>query len=207
MLKKWMIASFLSLAMLAVAGCGSIPIGDGGSISFKKDGFTLNSDDDQNGSIDISVNDNGEMTLSGSDESGQTFEQKVSKEQKLPDAFPQDIPLPADAELTVIESEINGKMQYIVTYRTEGKVIDVYNQYRQYVDQAEYSNIIDASEGNAKADTALKNMLAKSDESTLSISIMKSGTGKYDDGTIAVNMMYSTDIEQRGMDHVEFPIS
>lgn len=193
-MKKWMIASVFSLAMLTVAGCGSIPIGDGGSIKMNKDGFTIQSDEG-NGSIDISVNDDGEMMLKGTDESGQIFEQKVSKEQKLSDGFPQDFPLPADAELAVIESEINGQMQYIVQYSTKGTVIDVYNQYRQYVEQAGYATIIDASEGNAKADTALENIMAKSDGKTLTVGMMKSGTGKYDDGTITVNIMYMRDID------------
>lgn len=191
-MKKWMVASVFSLAMLIFAGCGSIPIEDGGSINMKKDGFTING---QQGSIDISVNDDGEMTLSGTDESGQKFEQKVSKEQMLPDGFPQDLPIPADAELTVIESEIGEGIQFIVSYTVEGKVIDFYNQYREYVEQAGYAMIIDASEGNPKADTVLENIMAKSDGKTLSIGVMKSGTGKYDDGTVTVNMMYSTDIE------------
>lgn len=193
-MKKWMMVSLISLIMFVLAGCGSIPIGDGGSIAIKKDGFTINSNDD-GGQIDISVNDDGEMKLSGTDESGQKFEQRVSKEQKLPDGFPQDLPIPADTELTVIESEIGEGIQFIVSYETKGKVVDIYNQYREYVEQAGYSNIIDGSEGKAKADTALENIMAKSDGKTLSIGVMKSGTGKYDDGTVAVNLMYLTDIK------------
>lgn len=191
-MKKWMSASLISLAMIAVAGCGSIPIGDGGSINIKKDGITINSGDDQNGTVDISVKD-GEMILSGSDESGQKFEQKVSKEQKLPDDFPQDIPIPSDIDLTVIESEIGEQMQYLVNYSIKGRVIDYYNQYRQYVEQAGYSQIIDGSEGNAAEDTAIENIMAKSDGYSLVIGIMKSGTGKYDDGSVTINLMYMFD--------------
>ncbi len=188
-MKKWMLVSVLGLAMLILVGCGSIPLGDGASIDMKKDGFTINSGDGQQGAIDISVNDDGEMSLSGVDESGQKIEQTVSKEQTLPDGFPQDLPIPAGVELTVIESEIGEDMQYIVSYSVEGKVIDVYNEYRAYIDQAGYTTIIDASDGNAKPDTVLENILVKSDGETLTISMMKSGTGKFDDGTITVNMM------------------
>lgn len=194
-MKRWIIACLLSIVVLVVAGCGSIPVGDGTSINMKKDGFTINSSEGQQGSIDISVNDDGEMTLSGTDESGQKFEQKVSKEQTLPKAFPQDLPIPKDAELTVIESEMDAGTQFIVNYEAKGKVVDFYNQYREYVEQAGYSTIIDGSEGKAKADTVIENIMAKSDGKTLSIGVMKSGTGKYDDGKVAVNLMYLTDIE------------
>lgn len=180
----------VGLVMLILAGCVTIPTGDGGSISLKKDGLTIQSGDDQQGSIDISVKGDGEMTLSGTDESGQEFKQKVSKKQALPDGFPQDLPIPADVELTVIDSETGKGIQFIVSYTVEGQVIDFYKQYRAYVEQAGYATIIDASEGKAKADTALENIMAKSDNKTLSIGMMKKGTGKYDDGTITVNMMY-----------------
>lgn len=194
-MKKWMKAGLLSLTMLIFVGCGSIPTGDGGAINMKKDGFTIHSGDGQQGSVDVSVNDDGEMKLSGTDESGQKFEQRVSKGQTLPGGFPQDIPIPEGIELSVIESELSEGTQFIVSYTAEGKVIDVYNQYREYVEQAGYATIIDASEGNAKADTGLENILAKSDGETLTIGIMASRTGKNDDGTITVNVMYSEDIE------------
>ncbi len=194
-MKRWIIACLLSIVVLVVAGCGSIPLGDGASIEMKKDGFTINSSEGQQGSIDISVNDDGEMTLSGTDESGQKFEQKVSKEQTLPEGLPQDLPIPADAELTVIKNDMGEGSQVVVSYDAKGKVIDIYNKYREYVEQANYSTIIDGSEGKAKADTVMENIMAKSDGKTLSIGVMKSATGKYDDGTVAVNLLYFTDIE------------
>lgn len=194
-MKKWMKAGLLSLTMLIFVGCASIPTGDGGTINMKKDGFTIHSGDDQQGSVDVSVNDDGEMKLSGTDESGQKFEQRVSKGQTLSDGFPQDIPIPEGIELSVIESELSEGIQFIVQYSTKGTVIDFYNQYREYVEQAGYATIIDASEGNAKADTGLENIVAKSDGETLTIGMMKSGTGKYDDGTITVNIMYMRDTD------------
>lgn len=191
-MKKWLVGSVFSLAILIFAGCGSIPIGDGGSINMKKDGVTIKG---QQGSIDVSVNDEGEMKLSGTDESGQKFQQKISKEQKLPDGFPQDIPIPEGIELSVVESELSEGIQFIISYTVEGKVIDFYKQYRDYIEQTGYATIIDASEGNAKTDTELENILAKSDGETLTIGLMKSGTGEYDDGTITVNIMYMRDID------------
>lgn len=194
-MKKWMIASLLSLGLLIIAGCGSVPLENGGSLDIEKDGLTINSGNDQEGSVNITVNDDGEMTLTGKDESGEKFEQKVSMEQKLPDGMPQDLPIPVDVELKVIESEVKGAMQYIVNYNVKGRVIDAYNQYREYIEQAGYGTISDASEGKAKEDTNSENLLAKSEGITLSIGILKKGTGKYDDGTISVNIMYLTDIE------------
>lgn len=193
-MRKSLLGMAFSLAMLTLVGCGSIPIGDGGAISMKGDGFTISSGDGQ-GSLEITVNNDGEMRLSGTDESGEKIEQKVSTEQKLPDGFPQDLPIPEGIELKIIESEIGESIQFIVSYTTEGKVADFYKQYRAYVEQAGYETIIDASDGTAVEDTVLENIMAKSEGVTLSIGMMTKGTGAYDDGTASINIMYMVERE------------
>lgn len=151
-----------------------------------KDGVSISSG---NESLDIRVDDD-EMVITGVDGDGQQFQQRVSTEQKLPDAFPKDMPIPSDVELTVIESDMDGKMQYIVQYTVEGTVKEYYELYRNYIDQADYETIIDASDGKASEDSGIENMMAKSDEQSLHVSIMKSGTGEFDRGLVVVNLMY-----------------
>lgn len=187
-MRKWLLWMVFSLIILTLVGCGSIPMADGSAISMKGDGFTISSGDGQ-GSLDVSVNNDGEIRLSGTDESGEKIEQKVSTEQKLPDGFPQDLPIPEGIELKIIESEIGESIQFIVSYTTEGKVADFYKQYRAYVEQAGYETIIDASDGTAVEDTVLENIMAKSEGVTLSIGMMTKGTGAYDDGTVSINIM------------------
>lgn len=83
----------------------------------------------------------------------------------------------------------------MVQYTIEGTVGDYYNKYRQYVDASNYTTIIDVSNGNVAEDTVMENIVAKLDDHSLTIGIMKSGTGEFDRGNIVVSIMYM--IEQK----------
>ena len=91
------------------------------------------------------------------EEQDNTVQQYISLNTTLPDAFPPGV------ELVVIENETDDGTMYIVNYGIEGKVIDYYNLYREYIDQAGYTDIIDASNGNADPETSLENFMAKLD--------------------------------------------
>ncbi|MEK5038092.1 hypothetical protein [Sporosarcina sp. FSL K6-3457] len=173
----------ISILLFLIGGCASSSTGN---------------DESEKAAAEPANKQNEEVTSNDTEidvvqeEKGDTVLKDISLHTTLPDAFPTDFPVPTGVELFIIENETDTGMMYIMNYGIEGEVIDYYNQYRQYIEQAGYTDIIDASNGNADPETSLENISAELGGNRLTVGIMVSGTGKYDDGTIKVSIMYST---------------
>ncbi len=84
------------------------------------------------------------------------------------------------------------------TEEQSNKSVDEHQSETKSMDSSKTPPVIDdldASEGKAKADTELENILAQSDEETLTIGMMSRRSGKLDDGQGTVNIMYSIEAE------------
>src|SRR5699024_6833482 len=115
--KKILTLFILAVAATVLAGCISIPIGDGNSLKLSKEGVTVKSkdgdettfglDEDEDGNVTIKGEgsdgqelnigvdqESGSINMSGVDEEGEEREFSMEPIDDIPEQLPSDIPIP-----------------------------------------------------------------------------------------------------------------
>lgn len=151
-MKAWKVSLIALVVLLALAGCISIPIGDGSSMKISTDGITIKDENDEEHSINIDK-DEGEITFEGfgqedgsgkisiDDESGQLsfegetqdgeeYSMSFGADVELPSEFPSDFPIADDAE--IISSTMMNNT-FSVMYLSQQSMDSLTQMYQDYM--------------------------------------------------------------------------
>lgn len=126
---KWLKNRFGLLTIpFLLAGCISIPTGDGEKIKLSKDGLEF--EDKEGEKSTISVN---------SDEGGYSLEtdgitSNVGANATIPNDFPKEILLPKDGQLLISnETDYEGRPAYVLSYKVQGDMTKDAEDYHDYL--------------------------------------------------------------------------
>ena len=100
MIKIRHLLCFLALTLL-LAGCISIPTGDGGKIKLSKDGMEIENQDGEKSTVNVDNDDGGFSLTTEGDGNGTEVTVNMGTHAKVPDDFPQDIILPSEEFLVM----------------------------------------------------------------------------------------------------------
>lgn len=178
---RWIISGLLAGALLA--GCGAVPLGDGGSARISEQGVTITDGDGQS-SLHISKGE-GSVTTTHQDSDGQTVTTTVS--QDIPDGLPAGITIPADAA-NVTGMDVAGADADVLTVSFE--VNDTAYAFSQpfVADlQSEGWELAFDPPGFNDRDAKMINLGMKRDNESVALSILPARN----DGTILVSIIYT----------------
>ncbi len=146
-MKKISLGIVMTLLVVMLAGCISIPIGNGNSIKLSKDGFEVKNKEGETTKINVDE-DEGSFSMTGTDKDGNEMEYSQKSGQEIPEDFPKDIPIPGDATITGgVSTKVDGSHGMNVAYIVEGDD-DVSKYLKMYVDYAEGAGYDAVSESN-----------------------------------------------------------
>lgn len=137
------------MVLSLLAGCMSIPIGDGKSMKLSKDGIKFKSENGEEQEISFQENEDGaSYTVTGTDEEGEASEVSFGQTTEIPENFPEEIPVPDDA---VVESAMNmdlGEMIQITIYlNAPSEKFDEYAElYRGFGDKTGYEKSVETTQ-------------------------------------------------------------
>lgn len=118
---------------LVLAGCISIPVGDGGKMKLSSSGVEIENEEGEKASITVDT-DEGGFTIN----TGDTVA-KVGAGATIPDGFPKEVKLPKNAELLLSnETENDGKKTYMLSYNVEGDAKEEGEAFLQYLQSQGY---------------------------------------------------------------------
>lgn len=138
MKKNTFILPFM-FTMILLAGCISIPTGDGDSIKLTKDGVSIKSKDGEEMTVKGNE-DGGSISIEGIDGEGDEINFKSTSSEEIPDDFPDSIPIPEDAVITLgQETQMDGMHAFTVFYEVQDDDVEKYgDMYREYVTNSGY---------------------------------------------------------------------
>lgn len=162
---KWGI--YVCILPLVLAGCISVPMGDGGKMKLSKSGVEIENEEGEKASITLE-NEEGGYTI----HTGDTVA-KVGVGATIPDDFPKEIKLPQNAELILSnETENEGKKTYMLSYnvegdaKTEGEAFLQYLQSQGYeIETIQLGNDLVAYQGRATTHYLHYQMMASEEQS------------------------------------------
>lgn len=170
-MQKAKIIVVLFTSLLLVAGCVSIPTGDGGKLKISKSGLEI---EDKDG-------EKSEMTFD-TDEGGYTIETdgnvaKAGSNAEIPKDFPNDILLPKEATL-ILSNEIDDN-SYMLSYQVEGQMTDEHTIYADYLNDNGYEvheinmeDTIISYQGRKENDHFLHYQMSGNEDNTYNLSIL-----------------------------------
>lgn len=120
--------TLLLLTTILLAGCFSIPIGDGNKVKLSKKGVTLTDEDGKEHSITVDEEE-GQVTMKGFGMEDDEGEMKFGGDLEVPDSLPKDIPIASDAD--IIQSSIVQSVTSI-SYTTEIDISEIEAMYEAF---------------------------------------------------------------------------
>lgn len=121
----------LLLTTMLLAGCFSIPIGDGNKVKLSKKGVTLTDGDGEEHSITVDEEE-GQVTMKGFGMEDEEGEIKFGGDLDVPASLPKDIPIASDAD--IIQSSIVQTVTSI-SYTTKIDISEIEAMYEEFFEQ------------------------------------------------------------------------
>lgn len=132
--------SLLLFVSILLIGCIKIPIGDGNSIKFSKDGFTVTDKDGAESGVSFDEEEGSLHISTGED--GDGINVIAGENSELPEDFPEEIPIADDATIVQAADMSEGTDRYyMIMYYSENPLDKLIDTYRQYIDSAGFEDI------------------------------------------------------------------
>lgn len=124
----------LSVVLVLMTGCFSIPTGDGGKIKLGKGGVEIEGEDGERATIDVDGEEGGYSITTEKKVDGKDTNINFGSHAEVPADFPKDIPRPSDDYLmaAVVIEENDGK-GISLSYQMEGDFEEYKEQYDNYL--------------------------------------------------------------------------
>lgn len=130
-MKRFMTVAMLLATTMLLAGCFSIPLGDGNKMKLSKSGVTITDEDGEEHSITVDEEE-GQVTMKGFGMEEEEAEIKFGEGLDVPDSLPKDIPIAKDAD--IIQSSTVQTMTS-VSYTTKQEIEEIEAMYQEFFDQ------------------------------------------------------------------------